>query len=124
MNKNKEIEEMAKELTAYEWKLCERLPKNKCLLTSAIHAQVSCDYCKIAEFLINEGYRNCKDKVVIPEKITEETSPEDIIKIAKYNEKVRKETAREILKSFEYCNDQTFYEQWLKLAKEYEVGVE
>ena len=52
-----QIEEMAKELTAYEKKLCERLPKDKCLLTSAVHAQVSCDYCKIAEFLVNAGYR-------------------------------------------------------------------
>ncbi len=54
---NKQIEEMAKALTKYEYKLCERLPKDKCLLTSAIHAQVSCDYCKIAEFLVNAGYR-------------------------------------------------------------------
>ena len=61
----KEIEELARELTAYEWKLCDRLPKNKCLLTSTIHAQVSCDYCKIAEFLINIGYRQVKDKVVL-----------------------------------------------------------
>ena len=57
MSKEKQIEEMAKALTAYEKKLCDRLPKDKCLLTSAIHAQVSCDYCKIAEFLVNAGYR-------------------------------------------------------------------
>ena len=56
MRKEKQIEEMAKALTAYEKKLCERLPKDKCLLTSAVHAQVSCDYCKIAEFLVNAGY--------------------------------------------------------------------
>ena len=55
--KDKQIEEMAKSLTRYEYSLCERLPKDKCLLTSAIHAQVSCDYCKIAEFLVNAGYR-------------------------------------------------------------------
>ena len=64
MNKEQQIEEMAKALTNYERKLCERLPKDKCLLTSAIHAQVSCDYCKIAEFLYNAGYRKvvfCKD---------------------------------------------------------------
>lgn len=57
MSKEKQIEEMAKALTKYEYSLCERLPKNKCLLTSAIHAQVSCDYCKIAEHLYNAGYR-------------------------------------------------------------------
>lgn len=62
--KLEQIEEMAKALTNYEYKLCERLPKDKCLLTSAIHAQVSCDYCKIAEFLYNADYRRvimCKD---------------------------------------------------------------
>lgn len=58
---NKQIEEMAKALTKYEYHLCERLPKDKCLLTSAVHAQVSCDYCKIAEFLVNEGYRKSTD---------------------------------------------------------------
>ena len=57
MSREKQIEEMAKALTAYEKKLCDRLPKDQCLLTSAIHAQVSCDYCKIAEFLYNAGYR-------------------------------------------------------------------
>ena len=55
--RTKQVEEMAKALTKYEYSLCERLPKDKCLLTSAIHAQVSCDYCKIAEFLYNAGYR-------------------------------------------------------------------
>jgi hypothetical protein len=95
------------------------------------HDDVQCDdekiYNRLAELedKIENGtlVKLEEDKVVIPEKITEETSPEDIIKIARYNEKVRKEMAREILKSFEYCNDQTFYEQWLKLAKEYGVGV-
>ncbi len=52
-----QIEEMAKLLTRYEYSLCKRLPKDKCLLTSAVHAQVSCDYCKIAEYLYNAGYR-------------------------------------------------------------------
>ena len=61
MSKEKQIEEMAKALTAYEKKLCERLPKDKCLLASAVHAQVSCDYCKIAEFLVNAGYRKQSD---------------------------------------------------------------
>ncbi len=50
----------------------------------------------LAMGLISLGYRNVQDKVVIPEKFTEETSPEDIIKIAEYNEKVRKEMAREL----------------------------
>lgn len=59
--KDKQIEDMAKALTAYEKKLCDRLPKDKCLLTSAIHAQVSCDYCKISEFLVNAGYRKASE---------------------------------------------------------------
>lgn len=59
--KDNQIEEMAKALTRYEYSLCERLPKDKCLLTSAVHAQVSCDYCKIAEFLVNEGYLKASD---------------------------------------------------------------
>ena len=61
MTRDKQIEEMAKALTAYEKKLCDRLPKDKCLLTSAVHAQVSCDYCKISEFLVNAGYRKASD---------------------------------------------------------------
>lgn len=37
------------------------------------------------------------EKVIIPEKITEETSPEVIVKIAKHNEKVRKAMTKEII---------------------------
>lgn len=52
---------------------------------------------RIARFLYKHNYRKLPENaVVIPEKINEETSPEDIIKIAKYNESVRKKTAREI----------------------------
>ena len=58
------------------------------------------DHCQAynyAEILYNAGYRKLpQNAVVIPEKIDEKTSTEDIIKIAKYNESVRKETAREI----------------------------
>lgn len=65
MDKKKQIEEMAYELTQYEYSLCKRLPKNECLLTSKIHAQVCCDYCKIAEFLINAGYRKIPEGAVV-----------------------------------------------------------
>ena len=55
---------------------------------------------RIARFLYKHNYRKLpENSVVIPEKITEETSPEDIIKIAKYNETIRKETVRELLKA-------------------------
>lgn len=65
MDKQKQIEEMAYELTQYEYKLCGRLPKNECLLTSHIHAQVCCDYCKIAEYLIEQGYRKIPENAVV-----------------------------------------------------------
>ena len=65
MDREKQIEELASLLTQYEYKLCKRLPKNKCLLTSKTHAQVCCDYCKIAEFLINLGYCKITDNEVV-----------------------------------------------------------
>ena len=65
MDREKQIEELASLLAQYEYKLCKRLPKNKCLLTSKIHAQVCCDYCKIAEFLINLGYCKITDNEVV-----------------------------------------------------------
>lgn len=70
MSKEKQIEEMAKALTKYEKGLCERLPKDQCLLTSAVHAQVSCDYCKIAEFLYNAGYRK-QEWISVEERLPE-----------------------------------------------------
>lgn len=76
MSRDKQIEEMAKALTTYEKKLCDRLPKDKCLLTSAVHAQVSCDYCKIAEFLVNAGYRKASD---VAEKIFAEVETSLVI---------------------------------------------
>lgn len=54
-----------------------------------------------AKELYEQGYRKIpKNAVVIPEKITEETSAETLIKIAKYNEKVRKEMAKEVIEKF------------------------
>ena len=80
-----------------------------------------------AQRLYNAGYRKLpQNAVVIPEKITEETSPEDIIKIAKYNETIRKETAREIAKFVsEHCDDEGL--MWVLdefIAKQYGVEVE
>ena len=80
-----------------------------------------------AQRLYNAGYRKLPENaVVIPEKITEETSPEDIIKIAKYNETIRKETAREIAKFVsEHCDDEGL--MWVLdefIAKQYGVEVE
>lgn len=76
------------------------------------------DFDQLASVLIKQGYRkvpNCA--VVIPEKITVETSSEDIIKIAKYNDNIRKETAEKILK---WLNDNCvfggfeFVKTWFK----------
>lgn len=56
-----------------------------------------CQALLYAQRLYNAGYRKLPENaVVIPEKIDEKTSLEDIIKIAKYNEQVRKGIAREI----------------------------
>ena len=103
MTDEKMIKEMAKCMcSSYEsGKGCNTCPTNWCYA----------DECATMAFC--NGYRKLpKNSVVIPEKITEETSPEDIIKIAKYNEKIRKETAREIRNKFrellsQYCEKMT-----------------
>ena len=96
---------------------------------------------RIARFLYKHNYRKLPENaVVIPEKITEETSPEDIIKIAKYNETIRKETAREIYEyfnlwlgedfeemddcSFMHIMKKDFIRERNELAKRYGVEVE
>lgn len=59
------------------------------------------DFDQLASVLIKQGYRkvpNCA--VVIPEKITVETSSEDIIKIAKYNDEVRKQASSETAEKY------------------------
>ena len=88
---------------------------------------------RIARFLYKANCRKLPENaVIIPEKITEETSTEDIIKIAKHNESVRKETAKEILKALKakqvICSpeeDNFVYMLDIKdLAKQYGLGVE
>lgn len=55
------------------------------------------DFDQLASVLIKQGYRKVPNSaVVIPEKITVETSSEDIKKIAEYNDNIRKETAEKI----------------------------
>ena len=84
MSDKKQIEEMARVLCQNQ---CSSCTGATCL------ALLNC------KALYEHGYRKIdKDSVVIPEKITEQTSPSDLIKIAKYNESVRKETAKEILR--------------------------
>lgn len=92
-----------------------------------------CQALLYAQRLYNAGYRRLPENaVVIPEKITEETSPKDIIKIAKYNETIRKETAREILKALKakqvICSPEEDNFVYMldinELAKQYRVEVE
>lgn len=56
MNKEKQIEEMARIMTKFDGRLCERLP-NSCLLSKYTHAQINCNFCKTAEDIYNAGYR-------------------------------------------------------------------
>ena len=55
---NKQIEEMAYEMTQFKETVCKRIEDNKCLLRSHANAFVDCHFCKLAEHLITEkGYR-------------------------------------------------------------------
>ena len=80
----------------------------------------------IADMLFVNNYRKIPENaVVIPEKITEETSPKDIIKIAKYNEKVRNETAREILDEVsKHFGGRWLVELYKKYGLDWDVEVE
>ncbi len=95
-DREKQIEEMAK-VMCRSFNSCE----NCMALSKDLFGKANLTDCECYNYAIElyaHGYRKIpKDSVVIPEKITEETSPNDIIKIAKYNEKVRKETAVEVL---------------------------
>lgn len=78
----------------------------------------------------------CKDKVIIPEKITKNTSSKDLVKIVEYNEKIRKQTIKGIInkiiwfavKRIGQTNSDSYYQISFdllnKLAKEYEVEIE
>ena len=124
-DKEKAIEEMAKcykcESYLYRWDVrnCQYLRDGK-----------MCERYKIAEDIYNAGYRKIPDgAVVIPKKITEKTNAETLIKIAKYNERVRKETAREIFKAIKNAWETTYYEREFEeridsLAKQFGVEVE
>lgn len=133
----KEIEEMARiiafELCPYG-KLHAKLYENRARCASNDNFAECTKINKVVDKLYNVGYRNCKDKVVLSKeeyiendrlmKLLEEKRLDELKSIHKIFDEVRQQTAREILKSFEYCNDQTFYEQWLKLAKEYGMEME
>lgn len=53
----------------------------------------------------------------------EKTINEEYADITDYKELVIKETAREILKEFEYCNNKTFFTKWYDLCKQFGVDL-
>ena len=65
MSREKQIEEMAYEMTQYKGKMCERIEHNNCLLRFHAHAFIDCNFCKLAEHLITEkGYRKQSENVI------------------------------------------------------------
>lgn len=117
---NQEIEELQK---ALKEKQIEEIAKD-ILSAYAVNKLYSQD---VAKSLYEQGYRKIeKDSVVIPNKITEETSAEDLIKIAKYNDKIRKqankETAEKILNEL-YCTPKEQVENKIKDLARF-IGVE
>lgn len=68
----------------------------------------------IARVLTNLGYRMVNENsVIIPEKLTDEISVEELTKIAKYNDRVRKPACREIANKI-----YTFVNHYLKYDEE------
>lgn len=65
----KEIEKMAREIAkrdCYLYDECPKEPKHNCLSQEpAIMLESSKHYITIATWLVNAGYQNCKDKVVL-----------------------------------------------------------
>ena len=54
-----------------------------------------------AVLLEAQGYQKLpEDSIVIPKKITDKTKPEDLIKIAKYNESVCNQASKETAKKY------------------------
>lgn len=110
-----EIEEMAKLMCEEYGNMCGECPCTDC--ANELHAQR----------LHNAGYRNCKDKVVLSKEelntLIGNIEKSSEIK-AEELEKVRKETAREILSKVDYeSNGQTKQITDL-LRKQYGVEVE
>lgn len=117
MNENKEIEEMAKKI--------DYAINNECKLNNGKTCE-DCSYnnsgdweCQnrmMASYLYGEGYRNCKDKVVLAKEEYEELRQERSDYITELQEThnencrlrieledIRKETAREILERGKLC---------------------
>ena len=68
-NATSQIEEMAKEIAkrdCYFYDKCNRNPKHNCIsLDPKIRLDSDKNYVTIATWLVNAGYRNCKDTVVL-----------------------------------------------------------
>jgi hypothetical protein len=118
-NKEKKIEEMAKDISI-AW---QNANKQSCISKSIPLCEL------IAEELAKKYQPKLpEDSIVIPDKITEETSAEDLIKIAKYNDKIRKIERKETVEKIINWID-TYYPCYSRadlikeLAKQFEVGI-
>lgn len=107
MNENREIEEMARKIDYainHECKLNNGESCEDCQYDN--NGDWNCQSQMMATYLQGEGYRNCKDKVVLDEeeyvendrlmKLLEEKRLDELKSIHKIFDKVRKETAKEI----------------------------
>ena len=94
-DKEKQIEEMAREIAkrdCYLFDNCPKEHKHNCISQDPnIMLESSKKYITIAIWLVELGYRNCKDSVVL--------SADEFVNLKKYiYEKGSKETAEKILK--------------------------
>lgn len=91
------IEELAKCMGSCQRTCDECFERFERVMTMKIkNREKHCQVYMYAKRAVEAGYRKIdKDSVVIPNKITEKTSAEDIIKIAKYNDKLRKQASKE-----------------------------
>ena len=115
MNDKQQIEELAKYMADCETTCDECFEQLESVMTMKIKdREQHCRAYMLAKRAVEQGYRKIpEDSVVIPNKITEETSPETLIKIAKYNEKIRKETAKEVYQELQ-GHGTTYVKKWIK----------
>ena len=81
-------------------KLCCWFENRKCTANPGIDdvCDMSCEYGQACEALMSEGYRNCKDKVVLSKEEYEKLCHLAYFGYDDVKEQARNETAKEILK--------------------------
>lgn len=106
MDKQKQIERMAKTMCP-EWgtEVCA----NECAIID------TCSNTYIANRLYEAGYRKADDVIdhLMQAKDTSELTEKEIEFFVKHNEKVRKETAKEI---YNWLNEHAYYEEEIQLV--------